>query len=144
VTIYLGEEDLWPYKVTLAGKLPSILEDTRAVGPDGRRMGSKKSIQQPLVTQIELMYGDVKLNGPVPDEEFVFQAPPGVQVEDDTKRILDGLEQAATVRAAQKKAEAAKGGDDSLLNQTIPVPKAAPPAEPPPPIPGGSTKPRAK
>jgi len=133
VTVYLGEEDFWPYKVMLAGqRVSAVLEDTRPIGPNGRRQGSLKDIQQPLVTRIELIYSDVKLNTPVPDAEFTFTPPKGVEVDDKTKEILDGLEQAATMRAAQKKAEAAKG-EEPLLNQPIDVPKSTAPGTPAPP-----------
>lgn len=131
VTVYLGEDDYWPYKVTLVGQQASPLlggmEDTRPIGPNGRRIGSLNSIQKPLLTRIELIYSEVKLNTPVPDQEFVFTPPKDVQPDDKTKEILDGLEQASTMQAAKKKAEAAKGEDDSLLNQTIEVPKSAEP-----------------
>jgi hypothetical protein len=140
VTVYLGEDDYWPYKVMLAGQQVSAVlvaggpDDTRPIGPNGRRQGSLKSIQQPLVTRIELIYSDVKLNTPVPDQEFTFTPPKDVPVDDKTKEILDGLEQAATMRAAQKKAEAAKG-EDSVLNQSIEVPKSNAPGTPPTPPP---------
>ncbi|WP_254053278.1 LolA family protein [Singulisphaera sp. GP187] len=133
VTVYLGEDDYWPYKVMLVGQQTSpILEDTRPTGPNGKRIGSLRSIQKPLLTRIELIYSDVKLNAPVADQEFVFAPPKDVQADDRTKEILDGLEQAATRQAAMKKAEAAKG-EDPLLNQTIDVPKSTAPGEVAPP-----------
>ena len=49
------------------------------------------------------------------------------------REMLDRLEQHITLRAAQKKADASKS-EDTLLNQTITVPKAAP-TDAPPPIP---------
>lgn len=126
VSLYLGEDDSWPYKVLMIGRKRSVvLEDTRRLGPDGQPIGARSKAQKPLMTQIELNYNNVKLNSAVPDDEFVFQAPPGVPAEDDTKRILDGLEQAATVRAAQKKEEASKA-EEPILNQSIDVPKSAP------------------
>jgi len=138
VKIYLGEEDNWPYKILLAGQQASVLfEDTRPIGPDGRRVGRQSLIQKPLLTTVELVYKNVELNTPILDKEFAFQAPPGAQVEDETKRILDGLEQAVTMRAAQKKAETSKP-DDSLLStspleiqkppalETVPPPQATP------------------
>ena len=129
VAVYLGEEDYWPYKVKLSGQQTSrILEDTRKRGPNGKPIGTLRDIQKPLLTRIELIYSDVKLNTPVPDQEFVFTPPKDVQPDDKTKEILDGLERAATMQAAKKKAEAAKG-EDPLLNQTIEVPKSAAPGE---------------
>jgi outer membrane lipoprotein-sorting protein len=131
VSVYLGEDDSWPYKVLMIGRKRSlVLEDTRRLGPDGQPIGARSKAQKPLLTTIELNYNNVKLNAPVPDDEFVFQAPPGVPAEDDTQRILAGLEQAATVRAAQKKEAASKAAEEPVLNQAIDVPKAAPGAPP--------------
>lgn len=126
VKLYLGADDSWPYQVELVGQPSSALLDTRPVGPDGRKIGSKSLIQKPLLTRIKLVYKNVKLNTPIANGEFVFSAPPDAQVEDSTKAILDGLEQAATMRAAQKKAESSQGGGE-LLNQGIDIPKATPP-----------------
>ncbi len=122
VKVYLGREDGWPYKVVLVGRPPSILmEDTRPIGPDGRRIGSLKLIQKPLVTKIELIYSDVMLNPALQDGDFAFQAPAGVRVEDGTDVILDILDKAVQSKIAQKKAEAAAA--EPLLNQSIDVPK---------------------
>jgi outer membrane lipoprotein-sorting protein len=132
VAIYLGEDDDWPYKVTLVGQPQTIMVDTRPVGPDGRRIGPLTMLQKPLLTRIDMVYSNVKLNGSIADQEFFFSAPPDTQVEDDTKRILDALEQAATMRAAQKKDEAAKA-EDPLLKDPLNAPKGAPPGETQPP-----------
>lgn len=135
VKVYLGEDDSWPYRVELLSQPGSVLiEDTRPIGLDGKRQGSKGMRQKSLLTTIELSYTNVKLGTPVPDKEFLFQAPQGEPVEDDTKKILDALEMAASQRAAEKKSEAAKGGGD-LLNQTIPIPDSLPGGEPLPAIP---------
>ncbi len=132
--IYIGEEDNWPYRVLLTGQQSSIMfEDTRPIGPDGRRIGPKNLIQKPLLTKIDLAYKNVKLNSTILDQEFAFQAPPGAQVEDETKRILDGLEQAVTMRAAQKKADGSKS-DDTIIGDPINITKPPAPleVEPPP------------
>lgn len=129
-TVYLGEEDYWPYQVMLVGQQTSpILEDTRKRGPNGKPIGRLKDIQKPLLTRIELIYSDVKLNTPVSESEFVFAPPKDVQFDDKTKDILNMLDQAATMQAAKKKAEAAKG-EDATLNQSIDVPKSATPGGP--------------
>ena len=98
------------------------------IGPDGRRIGPRTAIQKPLLTRIELFYNDVKLDEPIPEAEFAFQAPPGVQVEDETKKILDGLEAAIQAQAAAKKNEAAKG-EEPTLKDPIEVPKISPPGD---------------
>ena len=36
-TLYLGKENGWPYKLVLVGRKPSVLFETRRIGPDGRR-----------------------------------------------------------------------------------------------------------
>jgi outer membrane lipoprotein-sorting protein len=132
VSIYFSvEDDLWPVRVRLVGQPPSVvMQDTRPKGPDGRRIGPLSSIQKPLQTSIDLYYNNVKRNVPVPDSEFVWEAPPGIPVDDETKRILDGLTQAEIVRTAQKKAEAAKV-EEPPLPTTIDV-KPPPGLEPAP------------
>jgi outer membrane lipoprotein-sorting protein len=120
VVVTIGQADGWPYKVLLVGKVPSLLMDTRQVGPDGRPIGARSSIQEVKPTRIELTYGNVKLNPDLKIEEFVFQAPPGARVEDNTLGVVGMLDQAIQVRIAQKRAEAAKA-DGPILNQPIDV-----------------------
>jgi outer membrane lipoprotein-sorting protein len=133
VSVYVGKEDGWPYKVLLVGQAPSLLkEDTRPIGPDGRRIGPRSLIQKPLLTRIELSYQNVKLNTAIAATEFAIpQAPPNATVEDNTQVILNELEKAVQVRAAERKAAEAGKDDNALLDQSIPVPKAAPAPLPP-------------
>lgn len=127
VKIYLGGDDHWPYKVRLIGRQPSILIDNRPIGPDGRPIGSLASIQKVKVTAIVLTYENVKFNPELPDDEFVFTAPSNASVDDQTKAVVSMLDQVIQVRAAQKKAEAAKA-EDSLLKESIDVPRAGGPS----------------
>jgi hypothetical protein len=142
-TVYVGKEDGWPYKVLLVGQARTILEDTRPRGPDGRPIGPRSLIQKALVSRIELAYQNVKLNTEVAATEFAIpQPPPNASVDDNTQAILNELEKAVQVRAAEKKAAEAGKDDNAVLDQSIPVPKAAPA---PLPSPGpGSPSPKSK
>src|SRR5262249_54991366 len=44
-TLKIGKDDGWPYYVRLAGRMPPVVQDTRRIGPDGRPIGSRASIQ---------------------------------------------------------------------------------------------------
>jgi outer membrane lipoprotein-sorting protein len=152
VILTVGQDDGWPYKLRLVGKRPTMLMDTRKVGPDGRPIGSRSQIADVKPTEIELSYSNVKLNPDLKLEEFVFQAPPGARVEDSTQALVTMLDQAIQLSAAKKRAEAGKA-EDPLLNQKIEIPKAGegvgPGARPPselspvvPSTPGGTAVPR--
>ena len=107
VTVYIGKEDGWPYKVGLVGRLPSILmEDTRPIGPDGRSDRLPQADPEARADQVELIYSNVMLNPALQDEDFAFQAPADVRVEDSTESILNGLEQG---RPEQDRAEEGRG-----------------------------------
>lgn len=133
--VWIGQNDGWPYRVELIGRIASIVqqfEDTRKAGPDGRVIGVKNAnnIQKVEPTKIILIYENVELNPKIGPEEFAFTAPPDAKVDDNTEAILNGLEQAVQMKAAQKKTEAAKGEtlkSEPVLTQPIEVPKPAPP-----------------
>jgi outer membrane lipoprotein-sorting protein len=128
-TLYLGKDDGWPYRMELLGKVPTILYDMRRVGPDGKVIGSRSSIEKVDASEIKLVYSNVQLNAAVRPEEFAFQAPPNATVEDNTEVIIKGLDQAIQVQAMQKRAEAARQ-EGPVLDQPIDIPK--PPADPTP------------
>ncbi len=119
-TLYLGVDDSWPYKLVLVGRQTTDLIDTRRRGPDGRVVGSQRSIEKPTPSRIELSYLNVKLNPTIKVEEFAFTAPPQAQVEDNTEAIVKGLDKALESEAARKKSEAAKK-DGAVLDQSIDV-----------------------
>lgn len=130
VTVYLGQEDGWPYRVELRGRSPSIMEmrkETRELGPDGRPIGRVTRTPDVAPTEITLTYGKVELNPKLGPEQFAFQPPndPNLRVVDETATITEYLTAALTQRAAQRKAEAAKEG--ASLPRPIEVPK--PPAD---------------
>jgi hypothetical protein len=128
-TLYLGKDDGWPYRMELLGKVPTVLLDTRRVGPDGKVIGSRSSIERVDASEIKLVYSNVQFNVAVRPEEFAFQTPPNATVEDNTEIIIKGLDQAIQVQAMQKRAEAARQ-EGPVLDQPIDIPK--PPADPTP------------
>jgi outer membrane lipoprotein-sorting protein len=129
-TLYLGKDDGWPYKIILVGKVPTILQDTRRVGPDGRVTTSKGSIEKVDPSKITLVYSNVLLNPNIRPDEFAFQPPPNANVEDTTETIIKGLDQAIQFQAMQKRSEAARQ-EGPILDTPIEIPKA-PAAEPTP------------
>jgi len=128
-TLYIGKKDGWPYKMVLVGKVPTILQDTRRIGPDGRPIGSRASIEKVEPSSIRLTYPNVQLDPTIKPEEFAFQAPPGASVEDNTETTLKILLQAIQMQAMQKRAEADKQSGP-VLDQPIEIPKI--PADPSP------------
>lgn len=122
VTVRIGQEDGWPYKIVLVGKVPSLLMDNRPKGPDGRPVGALKTAQQATPTRIEYSYSNVQLNPSIKADEFAFQPPANAQVEDRTQQLLGMLDQRIQLVAAQKKAEAAKS-EDPLLKESIKLPE---------------------
>jgi outer membrane lipoprotein-sorting protein len=125
--LYLGKDDGWPYKLTLVGRAPTKVLDTRKEGPDGRKIGSLNSIQSVAPTDITLVYSDVKLNPKVNADDFVFQTPSSAPVEDGTEMVVKRLDQALAAQADRKKDDANKK-DGPLLDQPLDVP--SPPGQP--------------
>jgi hypothetical protein len=123
-TLYLGKNDGWPYKLVLVGKMSSILQEPRRVGPDGRLAAARSSVEKVDPSKIELVYSNVLLNPKLKPEEFAFEAPPNSNVEDNTELILKGLDQAIQYQAMQKRTEAARQ-EGPLLDQSIEIPKPA-------------------
>ncbi len=129
VKVYIGKEDGWPYKITLVGRDPTVLLDTRKRGLDGQPIGTKSSVKQPAKTRMELIYTNVQLNPTLKPEEFAFQPPANARYEDHTEQYVGSLDQAIQMRQAQKKIEASKA-EDPLLKESIPVPSANTPKQP--------------
>ncbi len=125
VTLWLDKESGWPLKVLLVGKAPSVLEDTRPIGPDGKRIGPKAKAPKIQPSRIEMVYLNVKLNPTLKVEEFAFEPPPDARVDDNTEAVLSQLEQAIQLQAAQKKEAAKKSeGDEPVLSEGIKPPPA--------------------
>jgi outer membrane lipoprotein-sorting protein len=119
--LYLGKDDGWPYQLELTGQKPTILQDTRKIGPDGRPIGSRSSIETVDPTKIVLVYSDVKLNPTLNIDEFVFQAPPAASVDDGTEMIVKFLDSQIAMQAQQKKAETTKK-EGPVLDQPLDIP----------------------
>ncbi len=129
VTVWLGQEDGWPYKIKLEGKVPSVVRDNRMLGPDGRPIGRKSLVANEKPTSITLLYRlEDRAVGP---RDFLFQPPPGVKVQDDTERFAAELETTISNLAARKRNEAASG---PLIDEPVTAPRPEP-AEPPAPAP---------
>jgi outer membrane lipoprotein-sorting protein len=135
-TVSIGKADGWPYEVRLAGQMPSVIVETRRIGPDGRPIGSLSSRQTIDPSVVELTYSNVTLDPKLTGNEFVYNPPASVRPDDITETLLSGLEQMIQNKINQQKAETARA--DPLLNQSISVPKppvqlegAAPPTSPP-------------
>jgi len=131
--LYLGKEDGWPYKLSLRGRQPTTLLDTRKKGPDGRYIGSKSSIETVDPTKIVLEYSEVKLNVAIQVNEFVFQPPSDAAVEDNTEMMVRFLDAEIRKQVERKKAEATKK-DGAILEPeiNIPPPPGAPATPPSP------------
>jgi hypothetical protein len=125
-TLIIGKEDGWPYKIRMAGRQPSMLIDTRKMGPDGRPIGSRSTIQTMDPSEVEMTYTIVSLNPTFSSIDFVFPLPPNVKPEDGTDTILGELEQLIQMKIAQRKAESARS--EAPLEQSITVPKVGPAA----------------
>jgi hypothetical protein len=123
VTLTIGKEDGWPYKVRLAGRQPTILFDTRRTGPDGRPIGNLNLIQKIEPSKLELTYTIVSLDPAFKPDDFVFPVPAGAHVEDATEAEVSALDQIIQAKIAAKKAETARS--EPLLEQSIELPKAA-------------------
>jgi hypothetical protein len=114
--------------------------DTRRIGPDGRPIGPRSSIQTIEPSVVEMTYSKVTLDPTLGGDEFNYKPPEGVRPDDITESLLNGLEQMISARIAQKKAESARA--EPLLNQSISVPKAKSPSEATNPTPPPLEKPR--
>ncbi|WP_337173750.1 hypothetical protein [Paludisphaera sp.] len=127
-TLTVDKETGWPYKLDLYGLKDSIVAvDTRKVGLDGTKIGSKASIEKQEPSELSLVYSNVQFAPAFTDADFAFQAPPNAEVEDNTEVILGGLNRAIEQMALQKRMEAANAG--SSLPTTIEVPAPPPAAE---------------
>jgi hypothetical protein len=123
-TLYLGKDDNWPYKLVMVGRKQSVLFETRRIGPDGRPIGAKSSIETLSPSEITLVYKDIKFNPKLRAEEFAFTPPPTANVDDGTEGMVKLLDSAIQAEIQRKKSETAKK-EGPLLDQPIDIP--APP-----------------
>jgi hypothetical protein len=127
--LYLGKDDGWPYKLVLAGRKRTLVEDTRKKGPDGRYIGSKSSIEIVAPTKIVLEYSDVQLNPTLNPALFAFSPPGSASVDDGTEMIIRQIDAVIAHQASQKKDETSKK-EGPVLDQSLEIPP--PPATTPP------------
>jgi hypothetical protein len=126
VTIWLGKDDGWPYRVLLEGRALSMLEkkEERPIGPDGRPTGRALTVKADEPSMVLLIYSDVEFNPELGVEKFAFEPPSRVRVDDGTRQLEEGLDSALAKAAQDKKREAAKGTEGSGLElPQVPVPK---------------------
>jgi outer membrane lipoprotein-sorting protein len=123
VSVWIGQDDGWPYEVDLAGQAPTILYDSRPRDSFSQQPIGPPSPPAPVqITRIKLFYQNVNLNPSISSKDFAFQVPPNVEVQDDTQTFESALDQALKAREAQQKAEAARK-EQPLLPQSIDIPK---------------------
>ena len=128
--LYLDKETGWPYKLDLTGRPDSAVIDTRQIGLDGQRIGSKSSIERQAPSSIRLVYSNIQFDPPLTAADFAFQAPPDADVVDNTDVLLGSLNKAIEFQAQRKSIEAANAAGD-VLKQPIEVPAPSPAPETP-------------
>jgi hypothetical protein len=119
-TVWLGQDDGWPYKVMLVGER-SITEDDRPEGPDGKPIGAKSTATRVMVSKVVLSYSNVALNPQL--DGGLFAAPPAAvgPLADATGIFLDWLKQMASAgRADMGGADANETGEGRRTPPTAP------------------------
>lgn len=128
VALTIGQDDGWPYKLEMKGRL--------RVGPSLGGAAEKKAAPAPAqtarpdqVSSLTLTYSNVKLNPELDPARFAFTPPdprivPNVVVVDQTDEWLARLNEAAAQLAEKARRE---GGGSSKLDEpttpSIPVPR---------------------
>lgn len=139
VYVWVGQDDGWPYRVELSGRMPGIMEqqkDIRELGPDGRPVGRPMALPDQAPTEIVLRYTNVELNSAIEDREFFWTPPQGVRVIEETEGIVSGLDALLAQREAQRRAEAAQ--EPTIPGSlSIPSPPTSLPEPSPSDTPGG-------
>ena len=127
VTIWIGQDDHWPYRIDMIGNALSLLQqDSRRLGPDGRPIGPKIPAPKVNPSRISLKYTNVKINPDLPPGSFAFTAPADAKgVADGTDEFLSRLYILIQSETNKKKAEGAKA--DPVFGGSIDVPKTSPP-----------------
>ncbi|GIW86803.1 MAG: hypothetical protein KatS3mg108_1127 [Isosphaeraceae bacterium] len=128
ITLWLDRETGWPWKLQMQGKLPSVLREERILGPDGRPIGRKTSQSKDRPSTLTLSY--TLVDRPIDPNEFFFEAPPNISVQDITEQLTAGLQNAfAQLSQRRRREEAEQGG---RLEQSLPAPGPDTPAPPTP------------
>jgi hypothetical protein len=127
VALTIGQEDGWPYRVEMKGRV--------RVGPGAgmaKKAETKPQVQAPRqdqVSSIVLTYQNVKLNTEIGRERFAFSVPdsrlaPNVQGVDQTEDWLTRIKELSIQLSQQGRKTEDTKGDNGALGQPIPVPKA--------------------
>lgn len=115
VTVWVGEDNGWPYQVELEGRMPLIPMDQRKLGPDGRPVGRLSAASMEKPSKILFHYRE---NGrEVQPGDFVFQQPPNVEVLDETEQIVTAMENQLTEMALRRRREAAGAADSKASSK---------------------------
>ncbi len=124
VTVWVGEEDGWPYQVKLEGRMPLIPMDDRVIGPSGRVEGRKSASKVEKPSSILMHYR--KSDHEVRLSDFVFQVPPNVEAMDDTDQIVTLMENQLAEQALRRRREAAGAADSKSSKGAFEAPKLGP------------------
>lgn len=126
-TLTLDRANGWPHKLELYGNV-GIDFDTRAVGLDGQRIGSKSSIEKPQPSEFVLVYTDVKFDPVFTNADFPLPSPPEAETKDETAEVLARVNALIEAEVQRKRLEAAKA-TGSVLSRPIEIPSPLPAAE---------------
>jgi hypothetical protein len=109
VTVWVGEDNGWPYQVQLEGRMPLIPMDERKLGPDGRPVGRLSAATMEKPSKVLFHYRENAHE--VRPSDFVFQRPPNVEVLDETEQIVTAMENQLAEMALRRRREAAGAAD---------------------------------
>ncbi|WP_165065170.1 LolA family protein [Paludisphaera rhizosphaerae] len=127
-TLTLDQATGWPHKLELHGNPDIGNFDTRAVGLDGQRIGSKSSIEKQQPSEFVLVYTDVKFDPTLTDADFPLPSPPEAEIKDETDEVLARVNALIDQEVQRKRLEAAKA-TGSVLSRPIEIPSPLPAAE---------------
>lgn len=126
IALTIGQEDGWPYKLEMKGRLrvgPSL-------GGAAEKKAAAPATRPDQVSSLTLTYSNVKLNAQLDPSRFAFTAPdprivPNVVVVDQTDEWLARLNEAAAQLAEKARREGnASGKSDEPVTPSIAIPKA--------------------
>jgi hypothetical protein len=125
VTITIGQDDGWPYEVVFEGRKPAQIESKRKMeqaelDSTGRAIGKRMTAPAAKPSRVVLVYSNVKINVPIPEETFSFEPPKDARTRDETDLVVSMLEQNIANSAKVKKDQAAKAGP--VLEGAVPAP----------------------
>ncbi len=109
VTLWLGQENGWPYRLRLVGRVPSNLDLSRVrTAPGGRLLPPQSQNDSVQPSDVLLVYSNVKLGEKIPDTRFAY-APDTRNVQDYTETLEAEIDMVVQNLAAMQAREAAAG-----------------------------------